>query len=334
MEGTDLFRLNSPSAREHIAVLLAFVLLLVSLTPAVGAAEYSPQVGAFGDASSVNSMGFQVETRTHIYHVNSPDRDFFEVGAFLMNSGYIQFGYALLPAGNYCKTGKVNPGIPFSCSDGSETVNDSQPVWYWEYSPNATGGLYFGLGSLGTLQTNGTWHLYTILPDPNRGWAFEIDGQEVASAHFPLSDSRDRVFVVAAKTTTSSTLAPLGPVEFRNLSYLKPDGWHTASALYALVTCGLNTQCPSNPYGVSLIGPDHIIAGTSATQQADGKLLWMNPSPATPFDMTKILTAFEGLMTYLLLGVTVLAAIFVAGFVVRPMRKRIKKESLLAWASN
>jgi hypothetical protein len=295
------------------------LILFLTVAPAVEGRQYTLEVGAFGDANSVNSMGFRVEIRTHIYYVNTPDADYFMVGANLNGGASIEFGYNLLSPGKYCNSG-ASSGFSGPC-EASTTVNGSQPVWYWEYSPDSVSGLsYYGSGLLQTLQANGTWHLYSIFPDSNGGWRFEIDGQAVANAQFPPSTSRDRVFFFAGKTSTASTPGILGPVEFRNLAYLKQDGWHSVEFLYALVTCGVNNQCPSNPYGVSLISSNEIIAGTSIAQPSDGQLLSINTPGLTP-EMANVLVVLAG-NSYALIGVIVLIALIVVGLVVRRMRKR------------
>jgi hypothetical protein len=80
--------------------------------------------------------------------------------------------------------------------------------------------------------------------------------------------------MVAEKVTLSIAPGNLGPVEFRNLAYLKQDGWHNTTALYALVGCGVNPVCITNPYGVSLESADQIIAGSGLSQPQDRDLLW------------------------------------------------------------
>ena len=182
-----------PQNARLMTIGIALLILLFTFMPP-SKAEYNPEVGAIGDSASVGSASFGVDIRTHVYHVNSPDADYFMVGALLMDGGFIQFGYILLPAGTYCEVGEVGLGASSVCRGGSLTVAESQPLWYWEYSPNSTGSLYYeGLGSLETLRTNGTWHRYSIVSDSRGQWDFQIDGQDVANAPFAVSDSSDRV---------------------------------------------------------------------------------------------------------------------------------------------
>lgn len=274
--------------RTIFALVLQLVIIIFgTLIQPANAATFSFAVGALGDEGSAHNIGVRVEIRMHIYEVGS-DQDSFWVADLLDNRAFIQFGYLLNPPGNYCKTTEVGTGIPLSCPGGYLTVNGSEPLWFWEYWPDQNGDRFFyGLGTFGSDALNGTWHAYSIVPISHGGWGFKLDGIQVSIANFTATHSSDRAYAAAEKTTeldqsftTTQPIAPgqLGPVEFRNLSYLTQDGWHSVTALYVLVNCGVNQNCPHIPYGVSSDGPNHIIAGTSIPERVKGDLLWNSQS--------------------------------------------------------
>jgi len=63
--------------------------------------------------------------------------------------------------------------------------------------------------------------------------------------------------------------------EFRNLGYLKEDGWHTSESLVALRACTVSAICGSHfPYGVAVTAPGQIIAGSSIEGVPNGELVW------------------------------------------------------------
>ncbi len=85
-----------------------------------------------------------------------------------------------------------------------------------------------------------------------------------------------RHILIAEKGSDTATFGKLGPVEFRNLAYLKDDGWHAVAALYALVNvlCAVSTNCDvRNPYGVMLEDSGIVIAGSGIHQPKDMDLL-------------------------------------------------------------
>jgi hypothetical protein len=265
---------------------LVAVIVLMSLSP-VAASLHNFQVGATGEAGSIGNIGIRVEIRTRVYPLSPTDEsDSFWVGNKLVNGAFIQLGYSIYHAGSYCVNAEYSVDLPFTCSRGYLAVNGSQAIWFWAYFPNRTQiHYYWGLGAIGSVGLNGTWHLYTISPSPSGNWSLLLDGQEVANVNFPVTNSSDGGDFIAEKTTQSTTRSALGPVEFRNLAYLKPDGWHMASELYAVVNCDSksvrsNLNCGSFPYGVSLVGPNDVIVGSSRAQPEDGALLW-NGNAAT-----------------------------------------------------
>jgi hypothetical protein len=305
--------------RPPFLLLISLIFFSISVQPAHAPLRYSLQVGARGDANSVNNMGLRAEIRTHIYHVNSPDADSFWVGDNLVDGAFIQFGYSIEPPGNYCSNAEMGAGIPFTCPGGYQTVNGSEPLWVWTYFPVSTSNhFYYGVGRSGLAEVNGTWHLYSLMADAHGGWSFLIDGHQVATASFPSRNSSDQASFVAEKTG-STTPGPLGPVEFRNLGYLQQDGWHQVTALYAIVNCGANASCIQIPYGVSLVGPNHIIAGTSITQPKDGQLLWNSAAQSATTG------AFVSTMPELFYGALaagVVVVLIIIEFVVLPRRRR------------
>jgi len=261
-----------------LLTLLLFVLLLLSTLVGVfvsGQGQMHIQAGAWGDEASVGNIGVRAEIRTHVYALNERDlADSFWVGDNLNNSGFVQFGYEIESPGRYCVKGQVVGGTP-ECSR-SDTLTDADARWFWEYFPNLRGAdFYYGIGTYGSVGSNGTWHQYTITPSAAGGWAFLLDGNQVDSIGFHWTHSKDRVYVVAEKVTTSTSPGPLGPVEFRNVAYLD-DGWHGVSQLYVLRGCGVTQNCGSSvPYGVQLKGPNYIVAGSGADLLKTGSLLWM-----------------------------------------------------------
>ncbi len=311
-------------------ILLVALVLFVLVQP-TNATTYNLQVGARGDVESVGNMGVRAEILTHIYDVNGLETDDFWVGSILDNGAFIQFGYVTRQAGTYCSRGVVSLGTPFSCSERVIKLNASSALWFWAYWPIGTGSeYYFGAGSFAA--SNSSWHLYSIEPNSSSGWGFLLDGQQVANARFPSTMSRDRAFAVAEKVTSSTTPGPLGPVEFRDLAYLKEDGWHPVTALYALVNCGVNPNCIPIPYGVSSLGPNHIIAGTSVPQPKDGSLLWTNnestqtgTSILTTSNVIVPLITPPSLFPVALLAATV-AVVFTIKFTLERKRKRAKRD--------
>ncbi|MGO9645487.1 MAG: hypothetical protein ACLPY5_12145 [Candidatus Bathyarchaeia archaeon] len=113
-----------------------------------------------------------------------------------------------------------------------------------------------------------------------------LDGTPVQSFNnYPITTSKDAVYVLAEEVT-SATFASvnLGPVEFRNLEYLKDDNWHYVSSLYVSKSCSIsNPTCAgiNNPYGVNLNGPNDIIAGSGQNEGLDGTVLWTSSPTLT-----------------------------------------------------
>jgi hypothetical protein len=260
--------------RTTLPLLLAVIGLLTSTATASAQIQYSLQVGAWGDDASRNNSGVQAEIRTHIYQANQSDFDYFWVGDNLNNGAFIQFGYFYEP-GYFCLKGLWS-GETFTCLGGSDRVGSSDARWQWQYWPDGyKHEFYYEIGPAGSAGMDGTWHVYSIMPNGTDGWSFVLDGQPVGSVPFQPTLSTDPAYVVAEKVTSSQPFANLGPVEFRNLAYLKENGWNAVDSLTVLKGCAVNTDCNvDNPYGVSLKGPNHIAAGSEIQTPATSGLLW------------------------------------------------------------
>jgi hypothetical protein len=242
--------------------------------------------GASGDNSSINNKGVEAEIRTHIYSVQDQDHDSFWVGSTLDNGAFIQFGYTILnPNCYYCSKGRYN-GTNLICTTGFLFLGNSSSDarWFWWYWPSGVStldGSEFVIGPPNSVGTNGTWHAYSIMPNGNNQWNFLLDGQRVDSADFEVTKSKAPPLMVAEKSFNNYSQSPqldiLGPVEFRNLSYLEEDGWHNVTSLNAISTC-LATLYPNCgvdiPYGVSVVGPNDIVAGTGMQRRQNGESLW------------------------------------------------------------
>ncbi len=261
--------------RLYLAFVFVLIMILFSnVKSAAAQSKVNIQVGVWGDDSSKGNTGISVEIKTKSYSVSSPDvAEAFWVGENLDNGAFIQFGYIIEP-GYYCAQGSTIYG----CSGGVH-YGASDAYWFWEYWPiSTTNDYYFANGPPGFL-IQGSWHTYRIQPDAVKGWDFVLDGQTLSRLpQFQWTISNDVVTAVAEEVTSSSiATGNLGPVEFRNLSYLKTDGWHAVITVTAIHGCGYaNPSCGgvTNPYGVSVLGPNDILAGAGMTLRSDGDLLW------------------------------------------------------------
>ena len=260
---------------SRTTLIIISILLVLTLIPITNAQpQFNLQVGATADDGSLGNIGIREDIRTNSYDVSKPDlADAFWVGNNLENGSFIQFGYILQP-GSYCLAGKVT-GEEVDCQTKYQQIGESDARWFWEYWPNASNpAFYFGTGSNDSAGVQGSWHNYEIEPNSQNGWSFLLDGHEVGNFSTHYTPSKDPAYMVAEKVTLSIAPGDLGPVEFRNLAYLKQNGWHNSTALYALVGCGVNPVCIANPYGVSLEGANQIIAGSGLSQPQDRDLLW------------------------------------------------------------
>jgi len=107
-----------------------------------------------------------------------------------------------------------------------------------------------------------------------------MDGVTIYTTTFQSAPSSSPVHFVAEKAAGPDQ-QQLGPVEFRNLAYLSPDGlWHGTSSLTPIVGCGEGDSAPCNlaiPYGVAAVGANDIVARMSLLRQ-----------PINPFGAAKL----------------------------------------------
>jgi len=236
--------------------------------------ELSIQVGAKGDDASRGNLGVRTQIRTHLYRAAPAVLDYFWVGTILLNGAFVQFGYSFEP-GYFCLKGSLLEGNS-KCAGDFALLSDTDARWQWQYWPDIYGkDFYYEIGPMSSAGLNGTWHQYSIVPGFSHSVVFVLDGGEAAKIDFQLQPSAEPPMMVAEKVTASNELGDLGPVEFRNLEYLKEDGWHAVDSLVSLNSCGTNTNCVvENPYRVSSEGPNQIIAGSSGEIRRSGQLLW------------------------------------------------------------
>ena len=331
-----LYSRSSASHRTVELLLLVLIGILLSTFPLHVSGQltsYMSQVGVSGDDGSIGSIGVRAEIRTHVYQVNQPDADYFWVGNYLNNGGLIEFGYIIYAPATMCPY-EVQ-GNNATCIGGKLTVNGSEPLWSWFYVPKCNENNYYvGIGRDSLIEPNGTWHVYSILPNAGGWWEFQIDGHDVATANFPPTNSSNDAEMVAEKSSYSPSPGPLGPVEFRNLAYLKQDGWHEVNSLTASVTCGgSNRNCISATYGVALDGPNHIVAGTSVPQSQNGNTLWsLNPPNYASLFQTILLGTYKGPLGRLATDVSRIVFLMILGTIVlavlRLKRKRAQHRAL------
>jgi hypothetical protein len=117
------------------------------------------------------------------------------------------------------------------------------------------------------------------MPNVLGGWDFVLDGQAVDSMAIPWTTSKDAAYFAAEEITSDPVPSgDLGPVEFRNLSYLNQSSWHEVESLTALSGCSVVTpktpSCDNLPYGITVLGPNDVIAGTGEQRRERGETLW------------------------------------------------------------
>jgi hypothetical protein len=274
---------------------MVFLLLSSPSTIAISQQEVSYQVGAVGDYASLGSLGVEAEIQTNAYKfpvgVSVEERsDYFYVGSDLANGGFIQFGYALNP-GQLCLAGFQKSG-KVTCTGTVDSVGNGDARWEWQYWPSVNGtDFYAGTGFRNSAGANGIWHKYSLLPAANSsGWVFAFDGAPVGEIDFAPSVSSSSVFIYAEQLT-SLKLASLGPVEFRNISYLTNGGWKPVVALYASIGCGaLETCTQPNPYGVEGLGSGVVIVGSNIPIAEDGQMIWSGNGYHAPEIESTIIT--------------------------------------------
>jgi hypothetical protein len=279
------------------ALLLLNLILIASPLPQT---ETTFKVGAWGDDASRDNLGVQAQIETHLYDSFPGTLNYFWVGDDLADGSFIQFGYSLEP-GTYCLNGS-SIGGKFTCSGSTELIQSDDARWQWQYWPNRfKPDYYYGIGPSGSAGINGTWHLYTIIPDPSNSWSFMFDGKIVSNSSFPVSQSTDPAFMVAEESPNANASTTLGPVKFRQLSYFNGVSWNSVDSLVALSYCGISVACFANSYGAMAIGPNLLLAGSNVPRSADGSLLWTSRyvtlniavHPSAVFFVTSILGTSE-----------------------------------------
>lgn len=252
------------------ALLLLSVILTASQLPQ---ANTTFKVGAWGDDASRNNLGVQVQIETHDYDSLPGTLQYFWVGDDLVDGSFIQFGYSLEP-GTYCLKGAAIGG-KLSCSGSTELIQSDDARWQWQYWPNRfKSDYYYGIGPSGSAGANGTWHLYTLSPTPSNFWNFMLDGRVVSNSSFAMSHSTDPALIIAEGNATPNASTPLGPVRFRQLSYLDGSRWNPVNSLVAVSYCGISVACSANSYGATATGPNLLLAGSNVPKSQDGSLLW------------------------------------------------------------
>jgi hypothetical protein len=89
----------------------------------------------------------------------------------------------------------------------------------------------------------------------------------------------EQIYIEAEKVTPDSPFRNLGPVEFKNVEYLKAGSWHPVTSFLSSVVCqndennGIYQACV-DPYGIAAVGPNEVVAGTGVAQTPDMTLLW------------------------------------------------------------
>jgi len=260
-------------------MLMLLSLAFIIWTPAVQGQQtpYALQVGAGGDDASRGSSAMSARIRTHVYHVSAEYGNSFWLGDILANGAFVQFGYQLASANLYCLHGQTI-GVQTFCDGSADTISDNDARWFWQYWPDPNFiDFYFGIGPSHSAGSDKSWHLYQILPNQANGWTFALDGKPVSSMNdFKWAPTRDPLLSVAEEVTNSRASASgrLGPVEFSDLSYSNKEGWHQVESLQAVSVCiGASSGC-NVPYGLKVLGANHIIAGTGEQSREDGELLW------------------------------------------------------------
>ena len=252
------------------AIILLNLILITSPLPQT---ESTFKVGAWGDDASRDNLGVRAEIETHVYDTFPGTLNYFWVGDDLSGGSFIQFGYSLEP-GTYCLKGTSISG-KFTCSGSTELIQSDDARWEWQYWPNRfKSDYYYEIGPSGSAGTNGTWHAYTITPNPSDSWSFKFDGETVSNSSFPVSQSTDPAFVVAEGSANSNASTTLGPVKYRQLSYFNGVSWNAVDSLVALSYCGVSVACFANSYGAKAIGPNLLLAGSNVPKSQDGSLLW------------------------------------------------------------
>jgi hypothetical protein len=296
-------------------------MLMMLSTPFANAQSAMSNYLAVAEAymSASSDLGVSVSILTHAYNIDEADisgrEDAFWVGSNLDNGAFIQFGYTLLERYTCLKSIQQLNGT-FTCSGGWEQVLNGDARWFWEYWPDREGrlGIYSQLGPSMSAGKNATWHTYSIADSSNVSWSFAMDGEQVASLSIKPSAASDAPFVAAEQVTPVAPMR-LGPVEFRNLSYLSSGTWHPVDFLEPIKDCegsGLSYCSFSNPYNVTLLGLNDVIVGSLTSSQTSAS------STSTMSSTASSSTSFKILPMLVVFTVVVVACLFVG----RKLRKK------------
>jgi len=289
--------------RRTILLLSIFATMIAGLaTPrtAIAQSQYSLQVGAWGDRASIGNVGVSAEIRTNI---SPPTGDAvassFWVGDNLQNGGFVQFGYDLTTPHYYCLFGESTGGQG-SCLGTYGNIGNNDARWFWQYWPNtAINDFYYAMGPSSSAGMAGSWHTYQIRPNATNGWNFVMDGKTVWTFNkFQVSRSRDPAYMVAEEVSSiQSASGDLGPVAFRDLSYFDNyKTWQPVTSLSAISGCGGGiADCGITiPYGVTVSGPNEIIAGSGERLIHSGSLLWPQTFALTISVPRQVQTIIDG----------------------------------------
>jgi hypothetical protein len=222
--------------------------------------------------SASANFGVSASIQTHIYDIDNPyppdngqRADTFWVGSSLVNGAFIQFGFGFQP-GRLCLRAFFQVNGTGTCMGGWDVIPNGDARWFWEYWPDWQGklGVYSQIGPSMSVGANATWHTYYIADSLNQRWSFVLDGRQVGSMNVTPSESVDKPIVSAEQVTTEAPVR-LGPVEFKNLSYFSSGVWRPVEFLKAVLDCGgfgIGICSTPNPYNVTLLGENDVIAGS------------------------------------------------------------------------
>jgi hypothetical protein len=179
---------------------------------------------------------------------------------------------------------------------GWDVIPNGDARWFWQYWPDWEGklGIYSQIGPSMSVGANGTWHRYSIVDSLNQRWSFVLDGRQVALMNATPSESIDKPTVSAEQVTTESPVR-LGPVEFKNLSYFNSGVWEPVEFLKPVLDCGgfgVGICSTPNPYNVTLLGANDVIAGTltpTITSPSTSTMHTSVSSASTGYDYSAIL---------------------------------------------
>ena len=256
-------------------VLCSVTLMLLTSNVALAQTRNFVEVGVSGDDASRGNMGIRAAIRTHLYDTYPSMFDYFWIGNVLDDGAFVQFGYSFQPGpAIYCLKG-LNAVGENTCTGKSELISNLEGRWEWQYWPNINGrDFYYEIGSANSVGLNGSWHEYSIVSS-EAGWHFLLDGLEVGNLTAKPSLSKEPPVMIAEKAGATQLIGALGAAEFHDLEYYKDNAWHEVQTLFAVRTCSSTPNCNlAQPYGVLVVGPDHVIAGSVHQMPNSGELVW------------------------------------------------------------